>query len=109
MQPAEALASAERARSRLLLDELAVQPLSISKQEYAALFERESELLIEFEKLQSQTVANKITLEVQQRLSELTSALNATWEEMKSWAPEYVSLRQADIVSYRELREVLVI
>ena len=72
-----------------------------------ALYERESDLLKEFEKLQAQTVVNKITLEVQQRLSELTMALDVIWEEMKSGTPEYVSLRRTDQFTYNDLRAVL--
>lgn len=106
-QPAEALLIAERARSRLFLDELATRPLHRAAPEAEALFDRESSLLNEWSRQQVQATAVSFNIAAEKALANTRQELEALWQDIERWAPLYVSLRRADLFNYRGLQETL--
>jgi len=106
-QASEALMTAERARSRLFLDELATRPLHRTAIEAEALFDRESSLLDEWSKQQGQATAAGLNIAAEKALTSTRQKLEALWQDMERWAPAYVSLRRADLFNYRGLQEAL--
>jgi len=102
----------ERAKSRVLLEQLADLPVPRPRTVPAVLYEKEARLAEEIEELErllTASAANVIALADQ--LLSLQEELNSVWAQMEQVDPhagaEYVSLRRADPVSVDDIRTLL--
>jgi tetratricopeptide (TPR) repeat protein len=94
----------ERAKTRVMIDQLAVTPLRMPAGLSAALVEQERELLRQSRAL---LAAPAITPEGVEHFRTITSALSHLWDEIEHIAPEYAASRRARPLTYPDLRGLL--
>ncbi|HIP71201.1 MAG TPA: tetratricopeptide repeat protein [Anaerolineae bacterium] len=104
---ADALVTVERARLRLMLDELATTPIQLAKQDAEALLEQERRLLDQFQSIQRQVEAGQLTRKLEDERHRYGEALEQIWTQMAARSPMYVSLRRGDLFEYSEFRTIL--
>lgn len=99
----------ERMRSRHLVDVLATVPLTPPKAVPPHLRHRESQLLARLRQLLNARldVETGETLVLANRIGRLETELSAVWQEMEPFTPDYVSLRQGMLLTWKAVQRLL--
>lgn len=101
----------ERAKARVLYEMLADQPIAKPLRTPDQLIQQEMFLLQHIEKLQKSMESGGSSFEIIDQLGAANERLKKVWEEIArsdpDEGPEYVSLRQAEVVSCDDIRETL--
>ncbi len=97
----------ERARSRLLLDELATTPIQMAQPDTAALIKQEKQLFDSLQSIQQQVENGQLTQKLEDERQHRSEALEQIWAQMSVLSPLYVSLRRGDLFEYSEFRTLL--